>query len=628
MILKFPQSFPDETFYSWVARYHDQSANVLPQATIAQIYGDSGGCAIFGMPTGLEQFCENLLPLIIYSPEEILVRHTLLPYFSSVLTPERFNNARDKMLQPSNAGAQGQLGILASTIKNFRYLRYCPDCLESDREHMGEAYWHRVHQVPGVLLCPFHHVPTMNSLVDKQNTQHQLYASAERYSKPALRQKNVAVDNRLLSVAEASAELLVDYQKPLGPESYRHQLLKAGFDHGTTINQKKLADEFIGFWGKERLEQLSITTDLRSKSNWLRFITRRTERGSLFQPLQHILVRLFINELNNNRQPAAMVARQQMETQYPCPNPFCNQAENKSASLQQTHRQLKNGQQYGVIACQCGFSFSANLEADKLYTGHVLSYGDLWKEQFIAYIRSGYSLPEMIKAMSVSRGTILRKVNEYELQPSWPVKIKEKNGLRSRMATRKKRERQAFLNYRKQYPEHSRSEIRSGMYATYKFLLRQDQEWLESQLPPVRKPAPRKERIDWRKRDAAYLAEAKNIVSELLSMPGKPKRITPSIISKILGKKNLFTKICRSKIPRTIAYLDEVCHRNHHHKRRLLWAKGQLVKRGKTITRSNLIYTACLSYNLTAFQEALLEQLVEAGNDKIYESVNDCTGKT
>ena len=77
-----------------------------------------------------------------------------------------------------------------------------------------------------------------------------------------------------------------------------------------------------------------------------------------------------------------------------------------------------------------------------------------------------------------------------------------------------------------------------------------------------------------------------------------------------------------------MAYLDEVCHRNHHHKRRLLWAKGELVKRGKTITRSNLIYTACLSYNLTAYQEVLLEQLVEAGNDKIYEPVNDCTGKT
>lgn len=628
MILKFPQPLPDETFYSWIARYHDQSANMLPQATISRIYGDSDGCAIFGIPTGLEQFCENLLPLIIYSPEEILARHTLLPYFSSVLTPNRFNNARDKMLQPSNAGAQGQLGILASTIKNFRYLRYCPDCLESDREHMGEAYWHRVHQVPGVLLCPFHHIPTLNSIVDKQNTPHQLYASAERYGKAAPRQKNVLVDNKLLSVAEANAELLADYQKPLGPESYRNQLLKSGFDHGTTLNQKKLADEFIGYWGKERLEQLGITTDLRSKSNWLRFITRRAESGSLFQPLQHILMRLFINEMNTNQHPVSPVARPPLETQFPCPNPFCNQAEDKSAWLQKTHRRLKDGEPYGVIACQCGFSFSANLEAEQLYTGHVLSYSDLWKEQFVAYIKSGCLLPEMIEAMSVSRGTILRKVSEYELKPSWSVKAKVKNGLLTRMAARKQRERQAFLNYRKKYPEHSRSEIRSGINATCKFLVRQDRDWLESQLPPIRKPSPREERIDWRKRDKAYLAEAKNIVTELISFPGKPKRITSSIISKILGKKNLFTKICRSKIPRTMGYLDEVCHRNHHHKRRLLWAKGELVKRGETITRSNLIYTACLSYNLTAFQEELLEQLVEAGNESIYDPIKDCTGKT
>ncbi|MBO9497762.1 hypothetical protein J7438_27305, partial [Thalassotalea sp. G20_0] len=80
----------------------------------------------------------------------------------------------------------------------------------------------------------------------------------------------------------------------------------------------------------------------------------------------------------------------------------------------------------------------------------------------------------------------------------------------------------------------------------------------------------------------------------------------------------LFTKICSSKIPKTMAYLQEACHANHHHKRRLFWAKGELIRRGKTITRSNLIYTACLSNDLTPYQESLIKEILEACNEEDY----------
>ena len=234
----------------------------------------------------------------------------------------------------------------------------------------------------------------------------------------------------------------------------------------------------------------------------------------------------------------------------------------------------------------------------------------------------------MVEMMSVSRGTVLRKAHEYQLKPSWTVKHKEKNKLSLRIESRQKRERKKFINYRKKYPGRSRSEIRQSINSTYKFLSRHDREWLDSHLPPVKQAAPRRIRADWTKRDSAYLTEVKNIVSELLSIPGKPIRITPSVISKIMGKKNLFTKIDPAKIPRTMAYLKEACHQNHHHKRRLLWARDEIKKKGKTITRSNLIYTACLSYNLTDFQEEFIKHLVAAGYEKSFNPVTDCPHQT
>src|SRR5258707_529671 len=43
-----------------------------------------------------------------------------------------------------------------SSICRPEFLRRCPDCVKSDRQQYGEAYWHRLHQVPGVRICPIH----------------------------------------------------------------------------------------------------------------------------------------------------------------------------------------------------------------------------------------------------------------------------------------------------------------------------------------------------------------------------------------------------------------------------------------------------------------------------------------
>ncbi|MBO9497515.1 TniQ family protein, partial [Thalassotalea sp. G20_0] len=308
------------------------------------------------MPTGIEQFCEKLLPLNIYSAEDILKHHTLLPYFSLVLPSERMQNTRVKMLQLSNAGAQGQLGTLASTVKNFRFLRFCPQCVEDDRQYMGAAYWHRVHQLPGVLVCPFHECPTFNSQVDKQHTAYQLYASAEKYAKENARQSKLVVDDKLLSIAQASAELLRSYQPHAKLETYRNQLLSLGFNHGgNAINQKMLAEGFIRYWEVERLEKLGITTNFYKESQWLRFITRKAERGSQFQPLQHILIRLFIQSLKQSDVHPGIKASSP-ETIYSCPNSFCDQKEKLSAKVINTHHSKKKGATYGVIECKCGFT--------------------------------------------------------------------------------------------------------------------------------------------------------------------------------------------------------------------------------------------------------------------------------
>ena len=57
---------------------------------------------------------------------------------------------------------------MASSVTTPRYFRFCPLCLKEDLQEYGEAYWHRLHQTPGVLACPVHAIPLSDSIVPIQ----------------------------------------------------------------------------------------------------------------------------------------------------------------------------------------------------------------------------------------------------------------------------------------------------------------------------------------------------------------------------------------------------------------------------------------------------------------------------
>src|SRR5471030_3483591 len=42
-------------------------------------------------------------------------------------------------------------------------IRACPDCIKADVEKLGEAYWHRTHQIDVVHVCPIHGVLLLNA---------------------------------------------------------------------------------------------------------------------------------------------------------------------------------------------------------------------------------------------------------------------------------------------------------------------------------------------------------------------------------------------------------------------------------------------------------------------------------
>lgn len=55
-----------------------------------------------------------------------------------------------------NRHAGQHIGIYQSSSMDARRLRYCPQCFDEDIATYGEPYWHRLHQIPGIAVCPRH----------------------------------------------------------------------------------------------------------------------------------------------------------------------------------------------------------------------------------------------------------------------------------------------------------------------------------------------------------------------------------------------------------------------------------------------------------------------------------------
>ena len=623
MILKFPKPYPDETFYSWIARYHERSANHYAKVTVKSIYDSPYGCAIYNLPTGLESFCNQLLPLRKYHPEDILKYHTSLPYYSATFSKQRIASAKSKMLSNLNIGIHGLLGMQASTVTEFRYLRYCPDCLIEDTEQFGEPYWHRVHQLPGVLVCPDHHVSTLNSMVDKQNNHSQLYASAKDYTKPNLVQKNIRLSSQLIAIALESKKLLSHFRRPITSTRYRTQILSAGFNKGDLIDQGKLAEAFLNHWPATLLDELSVPSDLNSEHSWLKFITRRTRQGLKAHPLQHILLRLFLKEYQPvpQKEPTAE-QKNSPASSYPCPNPFCPIADDLSAKLEETYQHHKSGPVFGVMGCECGFKFSANIESENIYQNNVLQYGPVWDTQFIQYVEQGHSIHKLEQLLSVSRPVIKKKAIELKLSPKWSVQSRPTRLKRNFMDVRSKKHKQIFLRYRKKHPDASMKELREKINSTIKFLYRYERAWLNQHRPDQKLPCKPTPRIDWNKRDQSYLEEVKSIVTELNSMPGKPQKLTPFKISRILGQKNIFTKI-PEKLPLTMAYLEKACNKDEYISRTFIWAAAKLRHDFQTLTRSKILSKAGIRYTPSDPHEALLNQLMDIPDETPYQPLKN-----
>jgi hypothetical protein len=143
----------DEPLFGIVARYLESGPSQPLAPTIRRLFGrvyrascTSGGLDHVAYET---QACWGL------SPTQIADQMTAFPYYAAISSPERTQLILERMCGLLPASAR-RVRMMATCIVGRHGQRYCPVCLREDKLSDGVPHWRRSHQLPGVIVCPWH----------------------------------------------------------------------------------------------------------------------------------------------------------------------------------------------------------------------------------------------------------------------------------------------------------------------------------------------------------------------------------------------------------------------------------------------------------------------------------------
>ena len=204
-----PDPYPGELLYSVWARFSDQVQYPNRRDVLQELFGNSSYQALVDWTCSLGYLVDQLPAGHCHTVDELINGHTLFPAYAPFLSSERRHLLRDQMITGNGKALSARLGMMTSHIPNNKWLRYCPACVTSDRDQYGETYWHRLHQAPGVLVCPIHATFLEDSMVAR-SPQNRRFTSAECAIGPVLPRfvTNRTLYHHLKDVAECIDQML------------------------------------------------------------------------------------------------------------------------------------------------------------------------------------------------------------------------------------------------------------------------------------------------------------------------------------------------------------------------------------------------------------------------------------
>lgn len=508
MIGFFPDPYPDELIYSVCARFQERMGYLSSSSTFRELFGSADYTINIALPHHLNNLISALPPGHHYTVDRLINEHTLLPFFSPFLEPERVTSLREGRWEDNGT----RLGIRTSNIRLPDWFRFCPLCAKEDKKQLGEFYWHRLHQLPDVKVCHVHNIFLENSKAPLQSLGTKKLLSAEQ---AVTAQFSYLLDasnpchEGLLKIARDADWLLGQPNLVLRPKftqnRYLYLLEKRGLaKYYIGVRVRELLQAFRNYYPPDFLKLLNCELDYQDRYSWL-FRLVRTSISWAQPALHHLLLIQFLGytaeEFFTMPEESSLLTEEPSpfgEGPWPCLNPACEYF--RLPQIEEITDIYREGKKLvGTFGCACGFVYSRNgpdqSPENRFRFNRVESYGPLWESALRQlWNDSTISLTEIARQLGSYNIAVKRHASYLGLSfPRQdqtanvePIQFKD-----SQISIHKKLEtyRSEWLTARREHPEAASSFLNYKFRRIYRWLNTHDKEWLKAHLPPFQSGA-------------------------------------------------------------------------------------------------------------------------------------------
>jgi hypothetical protein len=275
----FPKPANEELFYSVVARYSALLGPSRPAFVQEDVFGRRLSIATWDLPTRIRDVLSQLPDGHELAPGQLIERHTLFPYYAPFVSSECATHARTLMEEGGGRALLYALRARPVGVTHSATFHLCRACVEDDENSVGMPTWRRVHQLPGVAVCPTHGMPLSNTSVRRHaliGRNAYVAASTAHIQGDVLRDPNVPLP-MLHRIANDSLLLLANRVPVIDSSIARVRLLyslhQAGWCRSNgRLRLQDLIEALAQHYGQTAHCWLGLA--IASESSWLRRMLR------------------------------------------------------------------------------------------------------------------------------------------------------------------------------------------------------------------------------------------------------------------------------------------------------------------------------------------------------------------
>jgi hypothetical protein len=608
MINTFPTPYPDESLYSLLGRYGLRTGSINHKYIMKDLFGYAAKHSVPDLPSGIGILSERLGNSI--TPTDFILNHTLFPFFSSFIPIERAIKLLQKMIENDGSKIHTQIGINASSIDITRTLKHCRLCMEEDDKQYGESYWHRVHQLPGVYICPKHNVLLIE-------TKKKLY---EYGKKLLLVDEDLFTDLPIknidgftletLSSFSIEAQWILNNSTQMTDFNYysdKYITILKNLNLASVkgkVDQQRLLERFSQKYNETAL--FALQSEVNEKpSNWLVQIVQKHRK--VFHPIRHILFIMFLcgdlKKFYENEHKYIPFG----EGPWPCLNPSHKYGQ-KVITAVSLSRCSQTRRPVGTFLCDCGFSYSRrgpDLNQDDEYKiGKVVEYGNVWRNELKRLISLKNTLTDIARKLKVDPQTIKRQAVLLNIEFSWKGQQLEDAKKSFKFNDNRKVDITKTIVNEKRclWNQLVANNLNLGIKglmelnpSLYFWLYNHDQDWLKENSPSKIDKQIYSGSTNWEQRDKLICLEVRKIIDNWENDQNQPRKITKTTIARRTKKPYLILNYGH-KLPETLdLIISNVESVDEYNKRKLRRALQLMILAGETITESSVYKKASVN---------------------------------